>query len=160
MSYQNVTFNPKKHTRYVPINEDKYIGNDYPVARSSWEYKYMQWCDTNPNIIKWGSESIQIPYYDPVKKANRRYYPDFTMAVKDVDGNIKKYVVEIKPEKETIPPNTKGNKRDRTVMYEFLTWQTNLAKWKAAEIFCRQHGLTFRILTEKDLFIDNKKKDK
>jgi hypothetical protein len=152
MSYQSATFKFGKHKIYQPLNEDKYIGKDLPVARSSWEFKYMEWCDKNPNILKWGSESLQIPYFDNIKKKHRRYYPDFTMLVKDTNGDVKKYIIEIKPYSQTIPPTTHGNKKDRTVMYEFVTYQTNVAKWNAAQLYCRQHGFIFKILTEHDLF--------
>ena len=156
MSYQSSTFDPKRHKRFVPMNENKYVGKDYPVTRSSWETRFCEWCDKNPSVVSWASESIQIPYHDPVSKKDRRYYPDFSMVVKDVDGKLKKWLVEIKPYKETIPPTVHGNKKDRTVMYEFCTYQTNVAKWKAAQIFCRKYGIEFKILTEKDLFKDGK----
>jgi len=156
MGYHSSTFNPTKHARYTPINEEKYFGKELPVCRSSWETNFCKWCDSNPNIIKWSSESLQIPYYDPIKKKNRRYFPDFAMSVKDTNGRIQNYIIEIKPYKETVVPTQHGNKKDKTVMYEFCTWQTNIAKWKAAEIFCRKYGITFRILTEKDLFKDGK----
>lgn len=152
MSYQNSTFDPKRHKRFIPINENKYVGKDFPVCRSSWETHFCKWCDSNPNIIKWSSEAIQIPYYDPIQKKNRRYYPDFSMSVKGTDGRITNYIVEIKPYKETIQPTRGVNKKDRTVMYEFCTYQTNIAKWKSAIEFCRKHGIVFKILTEKDLF--------
>ena len=152
MGYHSSTFDPKKHTRFVPLNEEKYVGKEYPVCRSSWENRFCEWCDKNTSVIKWSSEAIQIPYYDIIKKKNRRYYPDFVMTVKDVNGRLQTYVIEIKPYKETIPPSKHGNKKDRTQIYEFCTWQTNVAKWKAAEIYCRKQGLIFRILTEKDLF--------
>lgn len=157
VSYQNSTFDSKKHTRYKPINEEKYIGKDLPVCRSSWEQKVMEWCDRNPNIIKWSSETLQIPYYDPIKKCDRRYFPDLILFVNDTNNTIKKYIVEIKPYKETIPPSVHGNKKDRTVMYEFCTYQTNVAKWKAAQIYCKQHGYIFKILTEYDIFKNGKK---
>jgi hypothetical protein len=156
MGYHNSTFNPTKHKRFIPINEDKYIGKDYPVSRSTWEYKVMSWCDSNQSIIKWSSETIQIQYYDPIKKKNRRYYPDLILFIKDINGDIKKYIVEIKPEKETIMPTKIGNKKETTYMYEFCTYQTNMAKWKAAQIYCKKYGYIFKILTEKDIFKDGK----
>lgn len=146
------TFDPKKHSIYTPMNEEKYMDKDPIICKSSWETKFCEFCDHATNVIKWSSESLQIPYYDNIKKKNRRYFPDFIMTVKETDGKIQTYVIEIKPYKETIPPIIHGNKKGKTVMYEFLTWQTNLAKWKAAQIFCRKRGVIFRIITEKDLF--------
>lgn len=152
MSYASQTFNKDRHTIYTPLNEDKYTGKEYPVCRSSWENTFCQWCDKNPSVLKWSSEALQISYFDPVKRKNRRYYPDFTMSVKDVNGKISNYVIEIKPYEQTILPTQHGNKKSKTYMYEFCTYQINLAKWKAAIDFCRKHGLIFKLLTEKDLY--------
>lgn len=156
MNSAKLGFNPKKHTIYIPVNEGKYVDKDPIVCKSSWEVHFCKWCDSNPNILKWSSESIQIPYYDPIQKKNRRYYPDFSLSVRNTDGRITKYIVELKPYHETIPPTGKGNKKDRTVMYEFCTYQTNIAKWRAAIDFCRKHGFVFKLLTEYDLFKDGK----
>lgn len=147
------TFDPKKHTIYTPINEEKYVDKDPIICKSSWETHFCKWCDSNPNIVKWSSETLQIPYYDMSKKKQRRYYPDFIMAVKDINNKIQTYVVEIKPYKETIPPVRRG-KKETSFLYEFYTWQTNVSKWKAADLFCRKKGLIFKIITEKDLFKD------
>lgn len=148
-------FNPKKHTIYTPINEEKYVDKDPIVCKSSWEVHFCKWCDSNPNILKWSSEAIQIPYYDPVRRKNRRYYPDFSMSVKGTDGKVTNYIVEIKPKSQTDKPINKG-KNNKTYLYEFYTYQTNIAKWRAAIEFCRKHGFVFKLLTEYDLFKDGK----
>jgi hypothetical protein len=144
-------FNPDKHTNYIPINKEKYIGKGPIICRSSWELDFCRWCDANPSILSWNSEGIEIPYYDVVKKKNRRYYPDFTIRVKEVDGTESVYIVEIKPEKETLIPK-KGKKKDRTFLYEMVTFQTNVCKWKAAQLFCRKYGYKFKLMTERDLY--------
>lgn len=151
MSFMSHNYNPDKHTIFTPVNKEKYIGKELPVSRSSWERAFMQWADMNPSILNWSSEALAIPYYDNVKRKNRRYYPDFTIRVKDVDGQESTWVIEIKPYKETIPP-IRGKKKERTYMYEALTFQTNVAKWQAAEQFCKKYNVKFKLLTEKDLF--------
>ena len=153
MSYQSSTFDGKKHTRYTPLNEEKYIGKELPVCRSSWENTFCHWCDTNPDIVKWGSEALQIPYYDPIKKKNRRYFPDFLLRIKDKDGKETNHLVEIKPYKETIPPVITKGKSEKTIIHEATAYITNQAKWKAAITHCKKHNLEFKILTEKDLFV-------
>jgi hypothetical protein len=144
-------FNPDKHTIFTPINEEKYVGKGPVCARSTWETAMMKWLDSNPSVLKWSSECLEIPYYDVVKKKNRRYFPDFTMVVKDVDGKESTWVIEIKPYKETISP-IRGKKKERTFLYELLTYQTNIAKWQAAALFCKKYGANFKIITEHQLF--------
>jgi len=136
---------------YTPMFPQKYKGRYPIVSRSSWELQFMKWCDANPNILEWSSESIKIPYLDPVKGRRRRYYPDFWVKVKDKDGNVVKYIVEIKPHKESIPPKPRG-KTNKTRRYEMKAYATNQAKWKAAKDYCRRMGLRFKVLTEKELF--------
>ena len=140
-----------KHTTYEPKFPEKY-GGEFPIiARSQWEIAFMRWCDFNPSILNWASETIVVPYYDPIKKKNRRYYPDFQLKIKDKAGNVKIYMVEIKPHKEVILPK-RGKKAEKTRIYESSTFITNKAKWAAAEDFCKKHGWYFRIITEKELF--------
>ena len=109
MNPAKMSFNPDKHTLFMPLNKDKYRG-EYPIScKSTWERHFCQWCDVNPSILLWSSESLAIPYYDPStvvdgKKKHRRYYPDYMMMVKDADGKNKIYIVEIKPFAETKPP--------------------------------------------------------
>ena len=136
---------------FTPNAPEKYKGRYPIVIRSTWERAFCQWCDSNPMIKSWSSESITIPYFDPVKRRRRRYFPDFFMVVKDKTEKEIKYIVEIKPFKETLPPKPKGKKK-KTRLYEERTYSTNQAKWKAAEDYCKKFGYTFKIITEKELF--------
>ena len=143
----------KDHGQYIPRNPKKYVGRYPLVTRSSWERSFMQWLDVNPNVIEWSSESIYIAYFDPVQKKRRRYFPDFYMLLKDNNGNIQQYIIEIKPFKETHPPcNRNSNKSRKTLLYEQKTWATNEAKWNAAIQWCSKMNMVFRIMTEKELF--------
>ena len=155
-SYHVATYNPKRHTIYTPLNEEKYKGKEFPVARSNWETKFCEFCDTATNVISWSSESVRIPYYDTLRRKSRLYFPDFTMTVKEQNGKLQNYMVEIKPFEQTMPPK-RNEMSERTYMTRFVEFQTNLAKWKAAQTFCRKYGLIFKILTEKDLFKDGVK---
>ena len=102
MSFIKHNFDPKRHTEYIPRNPEKYIGKTPIISRSSWELSFMKWCDSNPSILKWSSETIEIPYSHPFFKSNnglpqtRRYYPDFYLEVLDSSGELKKYVIERK----------------------------------------------------------------
>ena len=52
--------------KFTPKNPEKYIGQRDPTYRSSWELSFMLFCDNNPAIENWASESIKIPYKDPL----------------------------------------------------------------------------------------------
>lgn len=135
---------------FIPENREKYKGT-YPIVyRSSWEKKFMQYCDKSPMIESWGSESVKIPYWNPVAKSVWNYYTDFIIKMKTPQGNITG-VIEIKPYKQTIPPNYKNRKSKKSLLYEHNTWETNKSKWQAAEEYCKKRGWKFIIMTEKDL---------
>jgi hypothetical protein len=140
--------------RFTPKNYEKYIG-DYKniIYRSSWELRFMKYCDENSNVIEWGSEEFFIQYFDPTTDKVRKYFPDFIIKVKELSGKIKKYIIEVKPEKQTQPPTQSKNKRKKTYITESLTYEKNIAKWKAATEFCEDNGLIFKIITEKELGI-------
>ncbi len=142
----------KTHGQYIPHNSKKYVGRYPIIPRSSWERSFCQWLDTNPAVLEWSSESIYIPYFDPVTQKRRRYFPDFYMLLEDRNGNTNQYIIEVKPSKESHPPNSRGNKSRKTLLYEQKTWATNSAKWNAAIKWCSKMGMTFKVLTEKELF--------
>jgi hypothetical protein len=140
-------------SRYKPIYPKKYQGDpNNIICRSSWERIFCRWCDLNDNIIAWGSEEIRIKYYDPVKQKIRTYFPDFIIKVKESNGEIKKYIIEIKPKKQTEAPKSRS-RTTKSYLNEVYTFATNQAKWKAAEEFCKDHMLEFKIITENELGI-------
>jgi len=141
----------KKDSFFQPKFPEKYKGKWPIIMRSQWERTFAQWCDVNPSVLSWVSEGLEIPYYDPIKRKSRRYYPDFMVKVLDKNKKEVIYVIEIKPLRETIPPK-KGNKSDRTKIHEQVTYVTNQAKWKAAIDFCKKRNYEFRIFTENELF--------
>ena len=137
--------------RYRVINPSKYRGDSQDVTyRSSWELKFMKWCDTNPSVLEWGSETIIIPYISPVDNRVHRYFVDFYIKVQDRNGKINRYLVEIKPAKFTKPPEIPARKTRRFVQ-EVFQYGTNQAKWKAADEYCIERSMKFLVLTEVDL---------
>jgi hypothetical protein len=137
--------------KFNPQNPQKYNGNYKNIIyRSSWELHFMRYCDRNENILEWGSEEIFIPYISPLDNKIHRYFPDFFVKIQEKTGNIKKYIIEIKPKKQTIPP-IKKTKITKSFIYEATTYEVNKAKWKAAEEFCKDHMIYFKIITEDDL---------
>jgi hypothetical protein len=139
--------------KYRVINPSKYRGDSQDVTyRSSWELKFMKWCDTNPSVLEWGSETIIIPYTSPVDNRVHRYFVDFYIKVQDRNGKINRYLVEIKPAKFTKPPEIPARKTRRFVQ-EVFQYGTNQAKWKAANDYCIERSMKFLVLTEVDLGI-------
>ena len=139
---------------FRPQNPQKYLGDPNNIVyRSGWELKFMKWCDRNENILEYGSEEFFIPYFDPTTSRVRRYFPDFIIKVREQSGEIKKYVIEIKPKRQTMPPVQTSKKRTRTFISEVKTYAVNEAKWKAAKEWCADRMLEFRIITENELGI-------
>ena len=140
-------------SKYRPSFPKKYKGDpNNIICRSSWERKFCHWCDLNENILEWGSEEFFIPYLSPVDNRVHRYYPDFIIKVKENTGKIKTYVIEVKPAKQTIPPKKKS-RVTKSFLYEAQTYAVNQAKWKAAEEWCADRLLEFKVITEKELGI-------
>jgi hypothetical protein len=132
-------------------NPDKYIGKGTPRYRSGWEFAFMQFCDTNPAILQWASESINIPYRNPFTGKNTIYVPDFLMIYVDKNGNKHAEVIEVKPSTETTLESARST-RDRAYV------ALNMAKWQAAGAWCRQNGMKFRVVTEKEMFHQGSKR--
>ena len=139
--------------RYNPINPKKYKGNPQNIIyRSLWERKFMVYCDTNDKVLEWGSEEIIIPYISPWDGKKHRYFPDFYIKVKQSSGNIKKFIIEVKPKKQTRPPKPVERKTKRWIK-EVRTFGINEAKWKHASKWCKDNDMEFKILTEEELGI-------
>ena len=137
---------------FIPKNSVKYKGRYPIIVRSTWERMFSQWLDMNPSVIEWSSESHVVNYYDPVQMKRRRYYPDYYMKVTTRDGGFRKYLVEIKPYRETLPPKKTKGQSKKTKLYQESTYLTNQAKWEAAKRYCQKMGLEWKIITEKEMF--------
>lgn len=109
----------------------------------------MRWCDANPNILSWGSESIIIPYPNPLTGRVSRYFVDFNISLRDKNGDLKKFLVEVKPHSQTLPPTQK--KMSKGLLKKQAEYVKNQAKWKAATEYAQTKGYQFVILTEKHL---------
>ena len=139
--------------RYRPSNPKKYRGDSSNIIyRSLWERKFMVYCDNQTKILEWGSEEIALPYRSPIDNKVHRYYPDFYIKVKESNGKIKRYIIEIKPKKQTVEPKMKKRKT-KGYIYEVYEYARNQAKWKAAEDFCKDRMWEFKVLTEDELGI-------
>lgn len=137
---------------YIPKNKTKYRGNDYPRYMSSWELKLFRWCDDNNDVLEWSSENIVIPYVSPIDQRTHNYIVDAVIKLKTSNG-IKKFLVEVKPYKQTVPPSYEKPVKSKTQIYERLNYIRNKAKWDAAKMWCEKRDFEFVILTEHHLNI-------
>lgn len=138
---------------FEPKHREKYIGKKPEIVyRSSWEQRMMQFCDNNPNVVRWSYEDIKIAYLKPqpngtMRKAN--YIPDFYIEYINRQGEMKKELLEVKPNKQTKRSKTR-NVSQR--MYENYIYAVNMSKWQAAERWAQQNGVVFRVVTEVSIF--------
>lgn len=138
--------------KYKPKHPNKYDGDPTNIIyRSSWELKFCNWCDYNPNVIQWSSEEVVIPYLCCTDNKVHRYYVDFKIQVKDKSNQIKTYLVEIKPQSQTQEP--KKRKKTKKYIQEVMLYGKNTSKWKAAQEYCKDRGWHFKIITEQELNI-------
>lgn len=138
--------------KYKVKNLEKYKGDPTKVVyRSSWERKFMHYCDMSSKVLEWSSEEVVVPYVCPTDSKQHRYFVDFAIKTKDAEGNIQKLLIEIKPKKETVPPRKSANKQRYVI--ECMTYAKNQAKWKAATAYAEKRGMKFVVLTEYDLGI-------
>ena len=131
---------------YQPKHQDKYIGKKTPRYRSSWEWAFMNFCDNNPSVMQWASESIQIPYRHPLTGKNTIYVPDFFIVYNSKGKKRIAELIEVKPNNQTKLENIGKNVQNQAA------YIVNKAKWEAAGKWCKHKGIRFRILTESDIF--------
>jgi hypothetical protein len=130
---------------YDVVNAQKYVGKKTPRYRSGWEFSFMRFCDLNDHVLQWASESIHIPYRNPLTGKQTIYVPDFLIMYRNKDNTVRAEVVEIKPKKQSVV-ESKQSARDRAAV------AVNYAKWDAATKWCKKQGLLFRVVTEDQLF--------
>lgn len=130
---------------FQPQNPSKYSGNGPITYRSAWELTFMNLCDQHPNILKWASESIKIPYQDPFTGKLRTYIPDFFIVFSDKNGLKRAEIIEIKPLSQSIPEAARSRRDQEALLL-------NMAKWDAAQKWCKSQGINFRVMTERQLY--------
>ena len=139
--------------KYRPTHPSKYRGNPTNIIyRSLWELKFMKYCDSNKNILEWGSEEVIVPYRSPIDNRYHRYFPDFYIKVRESTGTIKRMIIEIKPQKQCVEPKVQKRKT-KSYVYQVCEYARNQAKWEAAKEFCEDRQWEFKVLTENELGI-------
>lgn len=138
--------------KFVMKNPKKYVGNKIPTYRSGWELTFMKFCDEHPNVTNWASESVRIPYKNPFTGKNTIYVPDFFINYTDKNGKSHAELIEVKPSNQTFVESL-GKSRHNKAHYAL-----NQVKWAAANAWCKQQKIQFRIITEKDIYHQGYKK--
>jgi len=135
---------------FVPKNPEKYVGTGNIRYRSSWEMVFMQFCDNNEKVLQWASESVQIPYRNPLTGKQTIYVPDFLVIYQSKGKKITE-LIEIKPKAQTMITEKTRSARDKAAI------AVNTCKWQAAQIWCKRMGISFRVITENDIFYSGRR---
>jgi hypothetical protein len=135
---------------YEVKNSEKYVGKGKPKFRSGWEMTFMMFLDSNDNVINWASEPVRIPYRNPLTGKMTMYVPDFIVTYRGPKETVCAELIEIKPKKQSLVESNMKD-RDRAIV------AINYAKWASAQQWAKANGLTFRVITEEDIFRQGKK---
>ena len=144
-----------KQGLYTVKHPEKYIGDVTKVRyMSSWELQMFMFLDGNPNILKWSSEEVVIPYIKPTDGRVHKYYPDLLVLYRDQNGVERWELIEVKPSTQL---KLSKSKSPKTRQLQNLTLSVNKAKWDSALRWCEHQqnngmNVTFRIITEKQIF--------
>jgi len=130
---------------YQVKNPHKYVGLGRPKFRSGWEMTFMMFLDNNEHVAQWASEGVSIPYRNPITGKQSMYVPDFIVTYRGRDNTMRAEMIEIKPRAQSIIEE-RQSQRDRAQV------AINYAKWAEAQKWCKRNGLTFRVITEADIF--------
>ena len=145
-----MTFGKTYKGWFTPRHPLKYKGDaDNIVYRSTWERRVMKWLDEHPNVLWWSSEELAVPYKSPIDNKMHRYFPDFIAKMRLKDGKVMTYIIEVKPMAQTKMPIQK--RKTKRFLQEMATYAVNQEKWRAADIFCQEHGWKFLVVTEQEL---------
>ncbi len=113
------------------------LRRDRIIYRSSYEKRFIYYCEHNKSIKYWGSECMTIPYVLLTDGSQHTYNPDFVVEM--TDGT--KCIIEIKPKSQCFRPINESG-------WLWNAYVHNVSKWNAAKQFCESRGLVFKILTE------------
>lgn len=141
---------------FTPSDPSKYLGDPSNIVyRSSWELKFLQYCDKNDKIVEYSAEAVSVMYFNPFLKRPATYWIDCYMATKGDDGSITKWLIEVKPNKFLNPPTAPKRMTDKqTLNYarHAKAYMINAAKFEAAKNYAQENGMKFGIITENFLF--------
>lgn len=135
---------------FKPINVSKCLNTSNVEYRSQLEFRLLRICDNNDAVISWSSESVIVPYMNPIKGKVCRYYIDAYIKLQTPNGP-KEFLIEVKPYRQTLKPTPSKRQKETTIIYEAATYAINQAKWDAARQFANSKNMEFMIMTEEDI---------
>lgn len=138
--------------QFSPKHPEKYLGKGSIRYRSGWEFHFMKFCDEHPSVTSWASESIKIPYRNPLTGKQTIYVPDFLIVYEDRKKTQRVELIEVKPASQAFKEKTGKSKANQAA------WVVNQAKWEAARAYCKQKGIIFRIITENEIYHNGSKR--
>ncbi len=139
-----------KQGYYTPKHPEKYVGNVEKIRyMSSWEKQTNDFLDNNPNVLRWSSETLVIPYVKPTDNCIHKYLVDYWVEYVNAKGEVIQEALEVKPASQTKPSKSRN---PRTKLYENVQYAVNVAKWQAAQKYCSDRGIIFRVVTENSIF--------
>ena len=152
-----------KQGTYRIQNPQKYIGGKTEIKyKSGLEERVMYFLDNNLNILRWNYEGISIIYLKPIFEnwqihhvEERKYYLDFYAEIKQKDGTIQRYLLEIKSKSATIPPlkpKKMTPKAQRRYINDCMVYAINKNKWNAAKVFCENKGWKFKMVLDDQIW--------
>jgi hypothetical protein len=145
-----------KQGYFTPMNPEKYSGDVSKIIyRSSWELKFLSYCDNTEAVVEYASEPVPIAYWNPILKKESTYWVDCYMATKSPDGEITKWLIEVKPQKYLTPPEAPNRLTEKaTLNYarHAKAYIINDAKFRAAKVYAKKNNMRFGIITENFLF--------
>jgi hypothetical protein len=132
----NNEFVTQKYTNFQNLGED--LLREVPYSNRNREAEKSVW----KNETDFFDESIElaIDNFDTLLKKNRKYFIDAYVKIQEGDI-VKKYLVEVKPWKQTQEPKAGKGKKKSNLLYEQVAWKNNCDKWAFAKEFAKKHGI-------------------
>ena len=93
-----------------------------------------------------------MDWTNPIYWKIAKYHIDAWIELQDVNGNVRKIFIEIKPHEQSVAPvqpgpnaKIKEHKQYNRLAMQFLQ---NQQKWAAAKAYCEARGAEFEVWTE------------
>ena len=139
-----------KQGYFTPKHPFKYAGDlSKIIYRSSWELRFLRYCDETIKITRYAIEPVCIPYVSPIDKKVHKYNIDFYIEQLMADMTTKKWLIEIKPLRQILPPKPPKQQSIKSMQNYISTIKkcvVNMAKFKTADTFAKSSGASFGVI--------------
>lgn len=135
---------------YLCKHPEKYVGDlSKIVFRSSWEFKFLRWCDNTDSVLRFASEPMSIPYMNPIDRKVHQYFIDFWVEMIDAEKVVTRWLVEIKPERNLMmpkEPKVMSGMALKNHVSQVKRVVQNIAKCQAAKNYAAMQNMKFMVL--------------